>query len=174
MDDFDLPADSSIPFLVMRVIPSELVGEHALVLRVFGDGRCELERPPIMRGAGRHAWQLDAAEVRELARQALDAGLADLDARTLRAELRAAHLRNDDGGSIYRLDDDILEFDLRLDRLRGRSGTVQRDLHKQLRFVGLRGDRARHPNDERVKKLSELRDRLDAMKNGRAPLPELP
>lgn len=171
--EFELPADSGVPFLVMRATPSELVGAQARVLRVFADGRCELERPPMMRGAGRYAWQLPPGEVAVLARQALTAGLAELDVPALRASLAVAEARAD--GAIvnhHHLDGDILEFELRLDRFRGRSGIAQHRLERRLRFIGLRAIRERHPTDARVRRLSELRGSLDAMARSRAPVPD--
>jgi hypothetical protein len=169
--DFELPADSAVPFLVMRQTPTELAGGHTLVLRVFADGRCELERPPIMRGAGLHRWTLPPDEVPSLARQAIDAGVAALDGPALQAELRAERLRRDDDVRIHRLDDDVLELELRLDRLRGADGEVRRDVDHRLRMIGLRGERASHPGDVRLQRLSQLRDRLDAMAALHAPVP---
>ena len=169
--EFQLPSDSRVPFLVMRQTPGELAGDNTIELRVFADGHCELERPSLMRGAGRHVWQLPPGQTAQLARQALDAGIAELDAPALRAGLRAAEARRDPVTTIHRLDDDVLEFELRLDRYRGRSGALQRGLEKRIRFVGLRGLRARHPNDESVRRLSELRETLDAAVRAGAPLP---
>ena len=171
--DFEPPADPRVPFLVMRTTPTELAGGHAIVLSIFGDGACELERPPIMRGPGLHRWQLNAQELQALVRQVRDAGVAELDAAALRASLKAAHASKDADGSVYRSDDDILEIELRLDRYRGPGGPLQRGFEHELRFVGLRGDRARHPADEQVRRVSELRDSLDAMARTHAPLPEL-
>ena len=169
--DFELPADSAVPFLVMRQTPTELAGGHTLVLRVFADGRCELERPPIMRGAGLHRWTLPPDEVPSLARQAIDAGVAVLDGPALQAELRAERLRRDEAERIHRLDDDVIEIELRLDRLRGAGGEVRRDIDRRLRIIGLRGERANHADDVRLVRLSELRDRLDAMAALHAPVP---
>ncbi len=166
--EFELPADSRVPFLVMRTTPGELAGGQMRVLRVFRDGHCQLERPPIMRSAGTHEWRLSPGEVAALVQQMLDADVAELDVPTMRASLRGS----DDAGATYRLDDDIVEFDLRLDRFRGRGGAVQRGLERRLRLVGLRGLRARHPGDVRVRRLAELRDTLDSMAKLRAPVAE--
>jgi hypothetical protein len=170
--DFELPSDSRVPFLVMRQTPGELAGENTLELRVFADGRCELERPPVMRGAGRHVFQLPPGRARQLARQALDAGLAELDVPALRASLRAAEARRSEATAIHRFDDDVLELELRLDRYRPQGGALQQGLENRVRFVGLRGDRAKHPNDERVRRLSELRETLDSLVSSGAPLPD--
>lgn len=168
--EFDLPADSGVPFLVMRARPSELANAQPRVLRVFADGRCELERPATMRGAGRYAWQLPSSEVAVLARQALNAGLADLDVQALRASLAVAEAESDTPTvRHHRLDGDILEFELRLDRFRDRDGIAQHRLERRLRFVGLRAIRERHPNDVRVRRLAELRGSLDAMERSRTP-----
>lgn len=170
--EFELPADPRMPFLVVRETPSELAGAHTRVLRVFGDGHCELERPPIMRGAGKHQWTLAPEEMQALARQVLDAGVAELDVPAMRTSLKAGEASDDADGATYRFDHDVLEIELRFDRYRRRGGAMHRGFERRLHVVGLRADRARHPNDDRIRRLSELRDSLEGMTRVHAPLPE--
>jgi len=163
--EFELSPDAASPVLVLRQTPTELVGAPTRELRVFPDGRCEMDIPAPMREAGHYEWKVSPAEVQALARQAFDAGVPDLDPAALRASLKAAKRQDDALGQTYRFDDDIVEFELNVPRYRVDPGKAWSPLTRRVRLIGLRGDRARHPRDDRVRRLSRLRDSLDDVAN---------
>lgn len=165
---FTLPTDPSTPVLVMRQRPTELGEGATQELRVFADGRCSLYRPAIMRGAGEHHWTISPEEVAALLGQALDAGLADFDAKAHRANLRRRADSAAGGIQHFRFDDDTIEFDLRVDGYRSPGRSARRDVRRSIEWRGLRTDRARHPEDIPVRLLIELRDQLDKMGRERA------
>ena len=169
---FALPADSSVPVLVMRQRPTELGVDAVQEIRIFGDGRCRLHRPSMMRGAGDHAWTIPPSEVRSLVRQALEAGLADLDAKAHRSKLRRERDAADAAAGIqhFRFDDDIVEFEVAVDAYRASGRAAKRNIRRSVEWRGLRADRARSPGDVSVQRLGELRDRLDGMGRARVPL----
>jgi len=76
----------------------EVLGEMADAdpgpsLRIFGDGRLEVHRPPYMQQAGDWTDQLSADEMQVVLGALVADGLLDLDAATARANLTAARHR---------------------------------------------------------------------------------
>ena len=173
---FKLPTDSSVPVLVMRQWPTEFAESAAQELRIFADGRCTLKRPPMMRGAGDHVWTISQAEVKRLVAQGLDAGLADLDARKHRAQIRtrAAASAADGGVQSLRLDDDTVEFEIAIDDYRSPRESSPGNVRRKIEWRGLRSDRQRDPTDGSVRLLNELRDELDALGRVHAPVDAQP
>jgi hypothetical protein len=171
---YKVPADSEIPILVMRQRPTELGEAATQELSVFADGRCRLRRPAMMRGSGEHAWTIPTSEVRALLGKALDAGLADMDAKGHRKNLRARAAAAASGVQHYRFDDDTVEFDIRVDAYRAPGRGKHRAVRRSVEWRGLRTDRARHPDDVPVRLLAELRDELEALGRTHAPLDPQP
>jgi len=161
--EFVLPADSERPVLVLRETPTELVGAPSRELRVFPDGRCVLDVPQPMRRAGRHEWDIPREEVQALVRRAFAADVDEIDPAQLRASLRAASAADDSLGQTHRFDDGVVEFELNVERYRRAPGLAWAPLERSVKLLGLRADRARHPGDEQVGGLSDLRDALDAV-----------
>ena len=161
--EFVLPEESERPVLVLRETPTELVGAPTRELRVFPDGRCELDVPRPMRHAGEHEWEIPRAEVQGLVTQAFAADVDAIDPAQLRASLRSARSADDSLGQTYRFDDGVVEFELNVERQRRGRAAAWAPVARRVRLSGLRADRARHPADERVGRLSALRDALDAV-----------
>lgn len=165
---FTVPTSSAKPVLVMRQRPTELGEKATQELSVFADGRCRLQRPAIMRGAGEHEWTISPDEVKVLLEHALDAGLADLDAQSHRAKLRARAKSPSSEVHHFRFDDDTIEFDIRVDGYRAPGRSVRRDVKRSIAWRGLRTDHSRNPDDVSVRLLVELRDELDSLSRAHA------
>ncbi len=160
---FFLSPDAVQPVLVLRETPTELVDVPPRELRMFADGHCELDVPGVMRGAGHYEWDVSPERVEALTQQALAAGVHVLEPAALRASLRASRAAADSLGQTYRFDDEVIEFELNVERYRATAGAAWSPLERRVKWVGLRGDRARHPRDDRLQHLMELRDALDAI-----------
>jgi hypothetical protein len=161
--EFSLSPDASEPVLVLSETPTELVDVPPRVLRVFADGHCELDVPEIMRGAGHYEWDVSPDVVEALTQQALAAGVHVLEPAALRASLRASRVVDDSLGQTYRFDDEVIEFEVNVARYRSAPGAAWSRLRRRVKWIGLRSDRARHPQDDRLQRLMGLRDELDAM-----------
>ena len=86
-----------------------------------------------------------------------------LEPAALRASLRASLTADDSLGQTYRFDDDVIEFEVNVARYRPAPGAAWSPLSRRVKWVGLRSDRALHPHDDRLQRLMELRDGLDAI-----------
>ena len=161
--EFSLAADAAQPVLVLRETATELVDVPPRELRMFADGRCQLDVPAVMRGAGHYEWDVSPERVEALTEQALAAGVHLLEPDALRARLRASRADGEAGGQTYRVDDEVIEFELNVARYRPAPGVAWTPLERRLKWVGLRGDRVRHPQDARLQRLMGLRDELDAI-----------
>ena len=155
--DFDRSPDA----VVLRFVESagELAsneGRRSLVL--YGDGRLVVEQPRAMIAGGRHESRLDEAGMRALLGSMRDRGVPRFDATRVRASLAASRAARRGPPLLFASSDpSVIELEIAL----AEGGAAPQT--RQLRWVGLRADRKRHPEQRELEALDRACTELRAM-----------
>lgn len=91
----------AMPVLAYELAPGEIAHNGSASVRIFADGRVQLERPSYWRRAGTFELQLPLEQVAALVQQALSLDLAELKPDAL----EAAHAETSSGGTLFEVHD---------------------------------------------------------------------
>jgi hypothetical protein len=156
------PSPDSLVVVYHEIYPELAESDSIPRLRIFGDGRVLVHYASPLRRAGDYQLRLNATELDALLSSLVDNGLVEFDQDAVAIEkedadeeaAREARARGETPSLFYVADETISLFELNLSGYRapGASLTVD-EIHRQIRWRGLRTDSERYPQIQRIQRL---------------------